>query len=213
MSARRVPAFAWTCLAVALVALLWSGIGPTKRDVWFMETCPVMVGIVWVGLRWRAFPWTSVSLALMALFSIVLCVGGHWTYSEVPLGNWIRDQLGWERNPWDRFGHFWQGVVPAVLGRELLRRCTTGLRRGKALFWICVCIALAISAVYELVEWWTVLIAAPEQGVAFLGVQGDEWDAQQDMVMALCGALSGLLLLSRLQDRQIERLPRGAGSH
>jgi putative membrane protein len=204
--------FPRACLLIGLLGLIASAIAPVDRKVWFMETVPAIVGGAWVVLRWRRFPWTPISVALMTCFALVLCVGGHWTYSLVPLGNWIRDQLGWERNPWDRFGHFWQGVVPAMLGHELLLRCT-GLRRGKALFWICVCIAMAISALYELTEWWTVLLAAPEQGTAFLGVQGDEWDAQQDMFMALCGAISALLLLSRWQDRQIERLPRAAAGH
>jgi len=181
-----------------------SGIGPVDRKVWFMETVPVMVGGAWIVLRWRAFPWTPMSVTLMTWFSFILFVGGHWTYSLVPAGIWVRDALGWQRNPWDRFGHFWQGVIPAMLGRELLLRCT-GLRAGKALFWCSVCIALAISAFYELTEWWTVQVSAPEQGLAFLGVQGDVWDAQQDMFMALCGALTSLLLLARWQDRQLAR--------
>jgi putative membrane protein len=204
--------FARICFLLGLLALIASGIAPVDRKVWVMETVPAAVGGAWIALRWRAFPWTSLSVALMTFFAFILCVGGHWTYSEVPFGNWIRDQLGWQRNPWDRFGHLFQGVVPAIMGRELLLRCT-GLRRGKALFWCCVCIALAISALYELTEWWTVLIAAPEQGTAFLGVQGDEWDAQEDMLMALCGAFGTLLLCSRLQDRQIERLPKAADKH
>jgi putative membrane protein len=197
--------FARACLVLVVLMLVVSGIGPVDRKVWFMETLPVLVGGAWVMLRWRAFPWTPVSVALMTWFAFILCVGGHWTYSLVPAGNWVRDALGWQRNPWDRFGHFWQGVIPAMLGRELLLRCT-GLRRGKALYWVSVCIALAISAFYELTEWWTVLVAAPDQGIAFLGVQGDVWDAQQDMFMALCGALTSVLVLARLQDRQIARL-------
>ncbi|HEX5011325.1 MAG TPA: DUF2238 domain-containing protein [Planctomycetota bacterium] len=197
--------FARTCLVLVLLMFVVSGIGPVDRKVWFMETVPVMVGGAWVMLRWRAFPWSPMSVALMTWFSFILFVGGHWTYSLVPAGNWVRDALGWQRNPWDRFGHFWQGVIPAMLGRELLLRCT-GLRPGKALFWCCTCIALAISAFYELIEWWTVMVAAPEQGLAFLGVQGDVWDAQQDMLMALCGALTSLVLLARWQDRQLARL-------
>lgn len=193
------------CLLIGLLVLIASGIQPVDRKVWFMETAPVFVGGGLVLLRWRQFPWTPLSCVLMTFFAFILCVGGHWTYSLVPVGNWVRDALHWQRNPWDRFGHFFQGVIPAVLGRELLLRCT-GLRRGKALFWCSVCIALAISAFYELTEWWTVLIAAPEQGVAFLGTQGDAWDAQQDMFMALCGALVSVTLLARVQDRQVERL-------
>jgi putative membrane protein len=197
--------FARGCLLFGVAVLIWSGIGPVDRKVWFMETAPAAVGGAWVLLRWRAFPWTPLSVGLMTFFAFILCVGGHWTYSQVPFGFWLREQLGWERNPWDRFGHVFQGVIPAIMARELFLRCT-GLRRGKALFWTCVCIALAVSGVYELVEWWTVLIAAPEQGMAFLGVQGDEWDAQQDMAMALCGALGSLLLFSRLHDRQLKKL-------
>ena len=197
--------FARACLVLVVLMFVVSGIGPVDRKVWFMETVPVMVGGTWVLLRWRAFPWTPLSVGLMTFFAGVLFVGGHWTYSLVPVGNWVRDALGWQRNPWDRFGHFFQGVIPALLGRELLLRCT-GLRPGKALYWVCVCIALAISAFYELIEWWTVLIAAPDQGLAFLGVQGDVWDAQQDMLMALCGALTSLVLLAGWQDRQLARV-------
>ena len=197
--------FARICFLLGLLALIVSGIAPVDRKVWVMETVPAAVGGAWIALRWRHFPWTSLSVALMTFFAFILCVGGHWTYSLVPFGDWIRDHFGWERNPWDRIGHVFQGVVPAIMGRELLLRCT-GLRRGKALFWTCVCIALAISALYELTEWWTVLVAAPDQGIAFLGVQGDVWDAQQDMFMALCGALTSVLVLARLQDRQIARL-------
>jgi putative membrane protein len=202
--------FARTCLALGLLVLVWSGLGPTDRKVWFMETLPVWAGGAVVAWRWRAFPWTPLAVALMTLFAAILCVGGHWTYSHVPVGNWVRDALGLVRNPWDRFGHFFQGVIPALLGRELLLRCT-GLRPGKALFWVSASIALAISACYELTEWWAVLIAAPEQGMAFLGTQGDEWDAQWDMALALAGAILVQLLFARRHDRQIEGLPRPGG--
>lgn len=127
----------------------------------------------------------------------------------MPVGDWVRDALELKRNHDDRFGHFFQGVAPALLARELLRRCTP-LRRGKALFWIVCSIALAISATYELIEWWSVLIEAPEQGAAFIGSQGDEWDAQWDMALALAGAMLVQALCGRWHDRQLERLaPRG----
>jgi putative membrane protein len=197
------------CLAFTVLALIVSGAQPVDRKIWLMETAPVLVGGTWIALRWRAFPWTPLTLGLMSFFALILCAGGHWTYAQVPLGKWVQDLLHLKRNDYDRFGHFFQGVIPALAARELLRRCT-GLRSGKALFWCSVCVALAISAFYELTEWWTTLLAAPDQGAAFVGSQGDEWDAQQDMFMALCGAFLSLSLLSGVQDRQIERLPRAA---
>ena len=191
-----------------LAVLVWSGVAPRDRQVWVLETLPVIVGGGAMALCWRRFPWTPLALGLTALFGLILCVGGHWTYAEVPLGNWARDAFGLSRNHYDRVGHFFQGVIPALLARELLLR-RTPLPRGKALFWVCCSIALAISATYELFEWWTTLVAAPEQGAAFMGSQGDEWDAQWDMALALLGSIVVQLAAGRLHDRQLGRLPPG----
>lgn len=195
----------WSELLVVAALLVWSGIGPEIRDVWFMETLPVMVGMAVVTWRWRVFPWTGLATALMTIFAIVLVVGGHYTYALTPIGEWLRDVLALQRNPYDRIGHFLQGVVPALLVRELLLRCTP-LQPGKALFWLAASVALACSAVYELIEWWTAVLVAPEAGIAFLGSQGDVWDAQWDMACALAGALLVQWLFSRLHDRQLASL-------
>jgi putative membrane protein len=197
--------FARACTLLVVAVLAWSRIGCAIPRVWLMETLPVMVGGGAMLLRWRAFPWTPLAAAHVTLFSIVLCVGGHWTYAHVPLGEWLREAFDLQRNHYDRIGHFLQGVVPALLARELLLRCTP-LRPGKALFWVVASIALAISATYELIEWWAVLVEDPVAGPAFLGSQGDVWDAQWDMALALSGALLVQVLFARWHDRQLARL-------
>ncbi len=207
--ARAVPPsrLQWAELLFIAALFVWSGIGPQLREVWAMETLPVVVGLVVVVWRWRAFPWTDLATALMTVFAVVLLVGGHYTYALAPLGEWLRTNLDLQRNPYDRIGHFLQGVVPGLLARELLLRCTP-LRPGKALFWVVASVALACSAFYELTEWWTAVLVAPEAGIAYLGAQGDIWDAQWDMACALMGVLVVQLLCSRLHDRQLAALAR-----
>jgi putative membrane protein len=197
-------------LLLMAAVLVWSGIGPAEPGVWAMEVCPVLVGGAAVLLRWRAFPLTPLAVWVVALFSVVICVGGHYTYALVPAGAWVQDAFDLSRNHYDRLGHFLQGVTPAVLARELLLRCT-GLVRGKALFWSAASIALAISAMYEILEWWSALIVDPEAGIAFLGSQGDVWDAQWDMSLALGGAILVQLVFGRLHDRQLERIDPSCG--
>lgn len=190
---------------IVAAAFLASGLAPFDRVVWLLETLPVPLGFGAFAWRWRTHPWTALAVRLATLFALVLCLGGHYTYAHVPLGEWAREAFDLSRNHYDRLGHFLQGVIPALLARELLLR-HTGLVRGKALFWICASIALAISASYELLEWWTALIADPQAGAAFLGSQGDVWDAQWDMALALAGALLVQLAFSRRHDRQLQRL-------
>jgi len=192
-------------LGAGLLLLAWSGIAPKDRLVWFMEVFPAIAGAVTLAWTARRFPLSPLAYRLVFAFSVVLMVGGHYTYAEVPAGLWIRDALHLKRNHFDRLGHFLQGVIPAVLTREMLIRCTL-LRPGKAVFWISVSVALAVSAAYELIEWQSAVWTAPEQGTAFLGAQGDEWDAQKDMLMALLGALAVQLGFARIHDRQIAAL-------
>jgi putative membrane protein len=192
----------WAQLLLVSGVLLWSAIEPIDRKVWVMETVPVFLGLVAVIWRWRAFPWTPLATVLITIFALVLCVGGKYTYGHVPLGEWMRGTFELERNHYDRIGHFLQGFVPAILAREVLLR-RTPLRQGKALFWLVCSIALSTSAAYELIEWWAAIIAAPDQGIAFLGSQGDEWDAQWDMTCALAGSILVQLTLVRLHDRQL----------
>lgn len=202
MNDRKEPLVLWTLTGLVLC---WSGTECKDRAVWFMETVPVMAAAPTLAITWRRFPFTPIALRFMFFFALILMVGGKYTYAEVPFGFVVKDWLGLQRNHFDRFGHFFQGVVPAIVARELLVRCTP-LRPGKALFWICVSIAAAVSAMYELVEWVSAVTTAPEQGSAFLGSQGDVWDAQKDMLMATMGGISVQLLFARAHDRQIAAL-------
>jgi putative membrane protein len=190
---------------IVLAALAASGIGPFQRDIWLLETAPVLLGGGAIVLCWRRFPWTPLASWLVVVFALILCWGGHHSYAQVPLGEWARQAFDLSRNHYDRLGHVFQGVTPAILVRELLRR-RVGLRPGAALFWIVAAVSLAVSASYELVEWWTALLVDPEAGAAFLGSQGDPWDAQWDMALALGGALAVQLLFGRLHERQLARL-------
>ncbi|MEU4092910.1 DUF2238 domain-containing protein [Streptomyces sp. NPDC026673] len=196
--------------AVALAALAVSGIGPRDRATWVLETFWIMLGLpLAVALR-RRFPLTGLLCGLLALHALVLAVGGHYTYAEVPFGNWLRDTLDLSRNPYDRIGHLMQGFVPAVLVRELLVR-TSPLRGSRWLAPLTVCACVAFSAFFELLEWWAALIGG-HSADAFLATQGDVWDTQWDMFCALVGAVSSLLLLSRAHDRQLAVLaPPGDG--
>lgn len=184
-----------------LLVFAWSAIGPKDRTVWWLEVFPVIIGAVVLLATYARFRLTTVLYVLIWAHALVLLVGGHYTYAEVPLFDVIRESLHLGRNHYDRVGHFMQGFVPAMIAREILLRVTT-LRPGKMLFFLCTCIALAISAFYEMLEWW-VAVASDTGAEAFLGTQGDVWDTQWDMFLALCGAIASQLLLGWLQDRQL----------
>ncbi len=190
-------------LALVLGVLAWSGIAPHDRFTWFLEVAPVLVGLPIVLLTARRFPLTPLAYTLLALHACILMVGGKYTYAEVPLGFWVRDAMGWTRNHYDRLGHLAQGFIPAIVAREVMLR-TSPLRPGKWLFFLVLCFALALSATYELVEWWTAA-GTGEAADAFLGTQGDVWDTQWDMMLAGIGAITAQLLLSRWHDRQLAR--------
>lgn len=185
-----------------LAILAWSGIHPRDRLTWFLEVFPVLIGVPLLAITYRRFPLTTLSYVLIFLHATILMVGGHYTYAEVPLFNWLRDALHLSRNHFDRVGHFAQGFVPAMLAREVLLR-TSPLRPGKWLFTIVVFICLGISALYELIEWAAAMLTG-ENADAFLALQGDVWDTQKDMALAGIGAVLGLVLLSRWQDRQLK---------
>ncbi len=197
------PRHRWplAALAVALVALIVTGIGPKDRATWWMEVAPVLIAAPILLLTYRRFPFTPLVYALLALHAVILCTGGHYTYAEVPLGFWMRDAFGFARNHYDRIGHLAQGFIPALVAREVLLR-TTPLRRGKMLFFLVTCVCLAVSAAYELVEW-AASVSLGQSADAFLGTQGDPWDTQWDMCMALIGAVAAQLVLARAQDRQM----------
>jgi len=192
---------------VGLAALAWSGLHPHDRFTWLLEVAPILIAVPVLVATRRRFPLTPLAYRLIFVHALILMLGGRYTYAEVPLGFWVKDALGLARNHYDRLGHFAQGFVPAMLAREILLR-KTPLRRGAWLFFLVTCVCLAISAVYEFVEWWTAL-ATGEAATAFLGTQGDPWDTQWDMFLALIGALTAQLALSRVHDRQLEVLPRG----
>jgi putative membrane protein len=195
-------------LIIFFATLVWSGIEPKDSTTWVLEVLPAVVGFAVMVATRRRFPLTSLAYLLILAHCIVLMVGGHYTYAEVPLFDWIRDGFGLERNNYDKLGHFMQGFVPAIVAREILVRNAIIAGKGWMSF-IIVCICLAISAFYELIEWW-VAILSDEAAEAFLGTQGYVWDTQSDMMYALVGAIAALVLLSKLHDKQIKRVARGA---
>ncbi|HEV8659046.1 MAG TPA: DUF2238 domain-containing protein [Thermoanaerobaculia bacterium] len=191
-------------LAIFCIVLVWSGIRPHDYLTWLLEVFPALIGVAIVLATYRRFPLTPLLLTLLCLHAIVLMIGGHYTYAEVPIGFWMQRAFSVARNDYDRIGHFMQGFVPAIIAREILIR--RGAVRGRGwLFFIVASICLAISAMYELLEW-TVAIVIGSQSDAFLGTQGDVWDTQKDMAMALVGAIIAQLALARWHDRQIEAL-------
>ncbi|MEW8691919.1 MAG: DUF2238 domain-containing protein, partial [Candidatus Thiodiazotropha endolucinida] len=174
--------------------LILSGLDPVAdRYTWFLETLPVMIGLPLLYYTRQGFPLTILVYRLLALHAVILIIGGYYTYAEVPLFNWLRDSYELSRNHYDRIGHFFQGFVPAMLAREILLR-RSPLRPGRWLFFLCVCFCLAFSAFYELIEWWVALMSE-QAAEAFLGTQGDPWDTQTDMFLALIGAICAQLLL------------------
>lgn len=197
----RHPRFVLTLLVVVAAVFVWSGIGPYDRFTWFLETVPAIVAFLVLAATYRRFPLTWLAYVCIALHAIILCVGGKYTYALVPLGEWVKDALHLSRNHYDRVGHIAQGFFPAIVGRELLLR-TSPLVRGKWLSFIVVAVCLGISAFYELIEWW-VAVGTGEAADAFLGTQGDVWDSQWDMFLAMCGAIAALLLLSNLHNRAL----------
>lgn len=186
--------------------LLWSAIQPKDYPTWFLEVLPAMLAFALLWATRKRFPFTPLAYWLILVHSLILMVGGHYTYAEVPLFDALKDVFGFSRNNYDKLGHFAQGFIPAIVAREILLR--NGVVRGKNwLFFLVLCICLAISACYELIEW-GVAITSEEAAEAFLGTQGYVWDTQSDMAYALVGALAAMLLLSKWHNRQITALPK-----
>lgn len=186
------------------VALVVSGIAPYDRPTWLLEVAPVLIAAPLIALTWWRYPLTTLLCVLIALHALVLIYGGAYTYARVPVGFEIQELLGLERNPYDRIGHLMQGFVPAIIAREILVR-GNHVQGPRMLAFVCVCIPLAFSAFYELLEWGTAL-ALGGGSVDFLGTQGDVWDAQADMLCALIGAVVALVVLSGVHDRQLRAL-------
>jgi len=191
-------------------ALGLSAIAPYDRATWLLEVAPVLIAAPVLALSYRRFPLTRLLYLLIAFHALVLILGGAYTYARVPLGFWVQDALQLARNPYDKLGHFMQGLVPMLVAREILLR-NGYLRPGPMLGFLAICVALAISAFYELIEWWVALLAGGG-AVDFLGTQGDPWDTQSDMFLALIGACFGLLALAGLQNRQITEIERAGGT-
>lgn len=188
-------------IALVLAALVWSAIDPTDRLTWLLEVVWVIAALPLLIATRRRFPLTRLLYWLIAIHCLILIYGGAWTYAQTPLGLWVQDALDLARNHYDRLGHFAQGFIPAILGRELLLR-KTDLREGAWLFYLVTSACLAFSALFEMLEWWAALVWGGAAD-AFLATQGDVWDTQWDMFLALCGAVVAQLLLGRWHARQL----------
>jgi putative membrane protein len=188
-------------LAIAVVGLAISGTEPQNRATWWLEVLPVVIALPLLGWTHERFPLTSLAYVLITVHAVILMVGGHYTYAQVPVGFWVQHAFDLARNDYDRLGHFAQGFVPAIIAREILLR-KTPLRPGGFLSVLVVAVCMAVSVLYEFIEWWTAL-AAGEGAKDFLGTQGDVWDTQWDMLCATLGAITSLLVLSRVHDRAL----------
>ncbi len=190
-------------LGVFFLTLVWSAVDPKDQFTWFLEVVPALIGFVLIAATYKKFPLTPLLYSLILIHMIILMVGGHYTYAEVPLFDWLKDVLGQSRNNFDKVGHFMQGFEPAILARELLIRKEIISGSKLWLNYIVISIVLAFSAFYELIEWW-VALATGDDAEAFLGTQGYVWDTQSDMMFALIGGIAALLLLSRYHDKQLQ---------
>ncbi|MDX8407568.1 MAG: DUF2238 domain-containing protein [Mariprofundaceae bacterium] len=191
-------------LAVFVLVMSWSAWQPHDYFTWFLEVFPAMIGLAVILATYRRFRLTDLTYTLILIHAIILMIGGHYTYAEMPLFNWLRDTFDLARNYYDRVGHVAQGFIPAIVAREILLRLSP-LTRGKWLFFIVTCICLAISAFYEMIEWW-VAVGSGDDAVAFLATQGDVWDTHWDMFIALVSAMVSQLLLARWHDRQLSKV-------
>jgi len=193
-------------LSIFFSVLIWSAINPKDYPTWWLEVAPALIALVVMAWTRKTFPLTPMLYVLVLVHSIILMIGGHYTYAEVPLFDSLKDVLGFERNNYDKLGHLAQGFIPAIAAREILLRCSP-LAPGKMLFFIVCCVVLAISAMYELIEWWVALLSE-EAAEAFLGTQGYVWDTQSDMFWALIGALMAQLILNRMHDSQLQKITK-----
>jgi putative membrane protein len=201
LSTRRYHSVLLAALAVVFV---WSVMHPHDLFTWLLEALPVIIGLPILLVTYRRFPLSRLAYGLLLIHAVILLVGAHYTYAEMPLFSWLRDTYDLDRNYYDRLGHIAQGFIPAIVVREILLR-QSPLQPGKWLGLIVLSICLAISALYEMLEWW-VAVASGSDAVAFLATQGDVWDTQWDMFLCLLGAIASLILLSRWHDKSLQRL-------
>ncbi|QQX80914.1 DUF2238 domain-containing protein [Shewanella sp. KX20019] len=188
-------------LVIYFVVLLWSAIEPKDQFTWFLEVLPALIALPLLAFTRKGFPLTSLAYVLILIHCVILMVGGHYTYAEVPLFDWIAEWTGSSRNNYDKVGHLAQGFIPVILAREIFIRLSV-IKVGAWCHFLAVCFALAFSAFYELIEWWVAELTG-EDAEAFLGTQGYVWDTQSDMAMALVGAIAAIVLLSRYHDKLI----------
>lgn len=194
---------AWLLAMLAMV-FAWSAWQPRDLFTWWLEVLPVLIALPLLAATYPRFRFSRLAYGLMLLHAVILLIGGHYTYAEMPLFNWLRDAFDLARNHYDRLGHVAQGFIPAIVAREILLR-RSPLRPGGWLFFLVTCVCLAISAFYEMIEWWVVL-ASGSDAVAFLATQGDVWDTHWDMLLALLGAITAQLMLGRWHDRSMRRI-------
>ncbi len=195
--------FFFLIFSILIFVFTWSAMAPFDRLTWWLEVAPVLIALPILFLTRNQLVFTRLAYVLMLIHAIILLIGGHYTYAEVPLFNWLRDTLELSRNHYDRLGHFAQGFVPAIIAREILLK-KSPLQTGRWLFFITCSISLSISAVYEFVEWW-VAIYSGSAANAFLGSQGDVWDTQWDMFIALLGSITAQLFLAKMHDKQLAK--------
>ena len=193
-----------TWLGIFFSVLIWSGINPKDYLTWLLETAPAMMAFIVLMATRQRFPLTGLAYGLMLVLSLILMIGGHYTYAEVPLFEWLKEAFHQDRNNFDKLGHFAQGFVPAIIAREIIMRNNV-LKNTNWLNFFVISICLAISAFYELIEWWVALVSK-EAAESFLGTQGYVWDTQSDMALALLGAMVALVTLKQVHDRQIREL-------
>ncbi len=189
-------------LATFSLVFIWSAINPKDTFTWFLEVLPAIIALILVVVTRKTFPLTPLLYLLILIHCVILMVGGHYTYAEVPLFDWLKLEMDWSRNNYDKVGHFAQGFIPVILAREILIR--KAIVNGQA--WVnffSISVALAFSAFYELIEWWVALLS-DEAAEAFLGTQGYVWDTQSDMGWALLGAIIGVILLGKLHNQQLK---------
>lgn len=195
--------FLW--LTIFFAVLIWSGINPHDYFTWLLEVSPALIGLAILAATYKRFQFTELTYWLILIHCIILIIGGHYTYAEVPLFNWIRDTFELSRNHYDKVGHFAQGFIPAVIIREILIR-KSPVKHGTWLFFIVVSVCLALSAFYEFIEWWVAVLSGTA-AEAFLGTQGYVWDTQSDMFLALLGAVLSLIVFGKLHDRLLLEMP------
>jgi putative membrane protein len=200
----KISNYLRTLIAIFLLIMIWSVIHPKDMFTWFLETFPALFGFIILALTYKRFRFTNFSYSFILIHCTILFVGGHYTYAEVPMFNWIRDVMDQSRNNFDKIGHLAQGLIPALLAREIMLRTAVTTKRGWASF-LSISIAMMISALYELLEWMVAVLTGTSAD-AFLGTQGYIWDTQSDMLFALIGSVAGLLIFFKLQDKAIKKI-------